>query len=282
MAPPTEHQVVCLRQIVLAGLGDHLARRVQAEDILDLKWKNGYKASCSEGPRRDSKFSFVRSPSSLLAHRRLSWTSRCSSTPPPRCSKRCRSLSSTRRSWRPPRCTWKVNVAHVVGGCHSPFSVLIHRAVSVKVPTHWQENTVKRIMGTPSGFFKFILLASCLTGVSAVDAEWIPQLLPQYCHFSSPLESPSPWWCSSTGTIRCHRSSTFCKFPADERHALESASAYICVSWLCLSCSPCGLATAASGDGISRGPGTLQAVFQVSAWGTGTKFSLLPGVLKLK
>lgn len=48
MTPPTEHQVVCLRQIVLAGLGDHLARRVQAEDILDPKWKNGYKASWSE------------------------------------------------------------------------------------------------------------------------------------------------------------------------------------------------------------------------------------------
>lgn len=48
MTPPTEHQVVCLRQIVLAGLGDHLARRVQAEDILDPKWKNGYKVSCSE------------------------------------------------------------------------------------------------------------------------------------------------------------------------------------------------------------------------------------------
>lgn len=55
MAPPTEHQVVCLRQIVLAGLGDHLARRVQAEDILDPKWKNGYKASCSEGRHWDLK-----------------------------------------------------------------------------------------------------------------------------------------------------------------------------------------------------------------------------------
>lgn len=48
MPPPTEHQVVCLRQIVLAGLGDHLARRVQAEDLLDPKWKNGYKVSCSK------------------------------------------------------------------------------------------------------------------------------------------------------------------------------------------------------------------------------------------
>lgn len=45
MTPPTEHQVVCLQQIVLAGLGDHLARRVQAEDVLDPKWKNGYKVS---------------------------------------------------------------------------------------------------------------------------------------------------------------------------------------------------------------------------------------------
>lgn len=49
MAPPTEHQVVCLRQIVLAGLGDHLARRVQSEDILDPKWKNGYKVNQTEG-----------------------------------------------------------------------------------------------------------------------------------------------------------------------------------------------------------------------------------------
>lgn len=134
---------------------------------------------------------------------------------------------------------------------------------------------LKRITGTASGFFKFILLASCLTGVSAVEAEWIPQLLPQYCHFSSPLESPSPWLCSSTGTIRCHRSSTFCRFPADERHVLTSVFAYICVSWLCLSRSPCGLAAAARGDGISRGPGPLQAVFQVSAWGTGTVHSPL-------
>lgn len=55
MTPPTEHQVFCLRQIVLAGLGDHLARRVQAEDILDPKWKNGYKACCSEDCYCDSE-----------------------------------------------------------------------------------------------------------------------------------------------------------------------------------------------------------------------------------
>ncbi|KAF3695585.1 putative ATP-dependent RNA helicase DHX37 [Channa argus] len=50
MNPPTEHQVVCLRQIVLAGLGDHLARRVQAEDVLDPKWKNGYKTPLMDDP----------------------------------------------------------------------------------------------------------------------------------------------------------------------------------------------------------------------------------------
>uniref|UniRef100_A0AAV2MNM6 Ubiquitin recognition factor in ER-associated degradation protein 1 n=1 Tax=Knipowitschia caucasica TaxID=637954 RepID=A0AAV2MNM6_KNICA len=50
MSPPTEHQVVCLRQIVLAGLGDHLARRAQAEDILDPKWKNGYKTPLLDDP----------------------------------------------------------------------------------------------------------------------------------------------------------------------------------------------------------------------------------------
>lgn len=45
MKPPTEAQVTYLRQIVLAGLGDHVARRVQGEELLDDKWKNAYKVS---------------------------------------------------------------------------------------------------------------------------------------------------------------------------------------------------------------------------------------------
>uniref|UniRef100_A0A4W4FEH1 Activating signal cointegrator 1 complex subunit 3 n=1 Tax=Electrophorus electricus TaxID=8005 RepID=A0A4W4FEH1_ELEEL len=50
MVPPTETQVVCLRQIVLAGLGDHLARRIQAEELLDPKWRNGYKTPLLDEP----------------------------------------------------------------------------------------------------------------------------------------------------------------------------------------------------------------------------------------
>lgn len=49
MKPPTEAQVTYLRQIVLAGLGDHLARRIQAEELLDDKWKNAYKVSSLAG-----------------------------------------------------------------------------------------------------------------------------------------------------------------------------------------------------------------------------------------
>lgn len=60
------------------------------------------------------------------------------------------------------------------------------------------------------------------SGVSAVEAEWIPELLPQYCHFGSPLESPSPWFSSSTGTIKCHCSSTFCTFSTAEHHSSET------------------------------------------------------------
>lgn len=52
MTPPTGQQVVCLREIILAGLGDHLARRVQAEDILDPKWKNGYKVGSLDDRKR--------------------------------------------------------------------------------------------------------------------------------------------------------------------------------------------------------------------------------------
>lgn len=127
MAPPTESQVLCLRQIVLAGQGDHLARRVQAEELLDPKWRNGYKTPLLDDPV------FIH-PSSAL------------------------------------------------------FKTLPQFVV-------YQE-----VMETTKMYMK---------GVSAVEPEWIPQLLPQYCHFSSPLETPLPWLCESTGRIRCHRSSTF-------------------------------------------------------------------------
>ncbi|XP_045390981.1 probable ATP-dependent RNA helicase DHX37 isoform X3 [Lemur catta] len=50
MQPPTESQVTCLRQIVTAGLGDHLARRVQSEELLDAKWRNAYKTPLLDDP----------------------------------------------------------------------------------------------------------------------------------------------------------------------------------------------------------------------------------------
>ncbi|KAM4576787.1 putative ATP-dependent RNA helicase DHX37 [Odontesthes bonariensis] len=127
MTPPTEHQVVCLRQIVLAGLGDHLARRVQIEDMLDPKWRNGYKTPLIDDP--------------VFIH---------------------------------------------------PNSALFKTLPEFII---YQE-----IMETSKMYMR---------GVSAVEAEWVPKLLPQYCHFGPPQESPSPWFCSSTGTIRCHRLSTF-------------------------------------------------------------------------
>ncbi|XP_019744561.1 putative ATP-dependent RNA helicase DHX37 [Hippocampus comes] len=127
MSPPTAHQVVCLRQITLAGLGDHLARRIQAEELLDPKWKDAYKTPLMDDPV------FIH-PSSPL------------------------------------------------------FKTLPEFVV-------YQE-----IMETTKMYMK---------GVSAVEAEWVPQLLPQYCHLDPPLESPAPWFCTSTGGIRCHRSSTF-------------------------------------------------------------------------
>ncbi|XP_024130840.1 probable ATP-dependent RNA helicase DHX37 isoform X2 [Oryzias melastigma] len=127
MTPPTEHQVVCLRQIVLAGLGDHLARRIREEELLDPKWRNGYKTPLLDDP--------------VFIH---------------------------------------------------PSSALFKKVPEFVV---YQEITETSKM--------------YMRGVSAVEAEWVPQLLPQYCHFGAPLESPLPWFCSSSGTVRCHCSSTF-------------------------------------------------------------------------
>ncbi|KAL7976016.1 hypothetical protein Chor_008225 [Crotalus horridus] len=49
-------------------------------------------------------------------------------------------------------------------------------------------------------------------GISAIEAEWVPLLLPPYCHFEKPLDDPAPFYCPETGHVRCHRLSTFCKF----------------------------------------------------------------------
>ncbi|KAF5905343.1 putative ATP-dependent RNA helicase DHX37, partial [Clarias magur] len=127
MPPPTESQVVCLRQIVLAGLGDHLARRVQAEELLDPKWRNGYKTPLLDEPV------FIH-PSSVL-HKEL-----------------------------------------------PEFAV-------------YQD-----IMETTKMYMR---------GVCAVQADWIPKLLPQYCHFSGPEQSPAPWYCTLSGRVKCQQQSTF-------------------------------------------------------------------------
>ncbi|KAK3540558.1 hypothetical protein QTP70_034306 [Hemibagrus guttatus] len=148
MAPPTESQVLCLRQIVLAGLGDHLARRVQAEELLDLKWKNGYKTPLLDEPV------FIH-PSSAL-HKEL------------------------------------------------PEFVI------------YQE-----IMETTKMYMR---------GVCAVQPDWIPKLLPQYCHFSGPEQSPAPWYCTLSGNVKCQQKSTFFrvgwKLPAIEMDHPEGLERY--------------------------------------------------------
>ncbi|TNN66832.1 putative ATP-dependent RNA helicase DHX37 [Liparis tanakae] len=68
------------------------------------------------------------------------------------------------------------------------------------------------------------------SGVSAVEAEWIPELLPQYCHPGAPLDSPPPWFSQSSGTIRCHRASTFYRvgwqLPAVEKEYPDDLERY--------------------------------------------------------
>ncbi|CAL8345517.1 unnamed protein product [Lota lota] len=148
MAPPTESQVICLRQILLAGLGDHLARRIREEEILDPKWRNGYKTPLLDDP--------------VFIH---------------------------------------------------PSSALFKKLPEFVV---YQE-----VMETTKMYMRV---------VSAVEPEWIPQLLPQYCHFGSPLETPAPWLCPSTGTIKCHCTSTFYRvawpLPAVEKAYPEGLDRY--------------------------------------------------------
>lgn len=127
MQPPTESQVTYLRQIMAAGLGDHLARRVQNEDLLDPKWKNAYKTPLLDDP--------------VFIH---------------------------------------------------PSSVLFRELPEFVV---YQE-----IVETTKMYMK---------GVSTVEIQWIPSLLPSYCQFDAPLEEPAPTYCPESGRVLCHRASVF-------------------------------------------------------------------------
>lgn len=127
MQPPSEIQVTYLRQIVTAGLGDHLARRVQSEELLDDKWRNAYKTPLLNDP--------------VFIH---------------------------------------------------PSSVLFKELPEFVV---YQE-----IVETTKMYMK---------GVSTVEIQWIPALLPSYCQFDKPLEEPPPSFCPDTGRVLCHRASVF-------------------------------------------------------------------------
>ncbi len=48
-----------------------------------------------------------------------------------------------------------------------------------------------------------------LVGVTAIEPEWLPVILPQLCTFSKPLEKPAPTYEEETGTVHCHMTSTF-------------------------------------------------------------------------
>ncbi|XP_063820666.1 probable ATP-dependent RNA helicase DHX37 isoform X2 [Pseudophryne corroboree] len=127
MQPPTETQVNYLRQIVMSGLGDHIARRIRPEELLDEKWRNAYKTPLLEDP--------------VFIH---------------------------------------------------PNSSLFRQLPDLVV---YQE-----ILETTKMYMK---------GVSSIEPEWIPALLPQFCHFGNPLENPPPFYCPESGTVKCHRQSTF-------------------------------------------------------------------------
>ena len=48
-----------------------------------------------------------------------------------------------------------------------------------------------------------------LSGVTAIEAAWLPQLVPQFCTFSDPLQLPPPHFDLHRGIVRCHVTCTY-------------------------------------------------------------------------
>jgi len=47
------------------------------------------------------------------------------------------------------------------------------------------------------------------TGVTAIEQDWLPVLIPNKCTFSKPEETPQPCFDDESGMVKCHMSCTF-------------------------------------------------------------------------
>lgn len=125
-----------------------------------------------------------------------------------------------------------------------------------------------------------------LLGVCAVQADWIPKLLPQYCHFIGPEQSPAPWYCPVSGKVKCQQQSTFCKITPYPLTFSASVCPYLVVlidevwhflarfiNCVCIYiCSQSWMEASCNWDGLSWRPWAIQTVRQVSVGRTGIVF----------
>lgn len=106
-----------------------------------------------------------------------------------------------------------------------------------------------------------------------MQADWIPKLLPQYCHFSGPEQSPAPWYCTLSGKVKCQQQSTFCKTTPYPLTLLPLFDLFLCLVYftvcICIY-SQSWMEASCHWDGSSWRPWAIQTVCQVSAGRTGT------------
>lgn len=82
-------------------------------------------------------------------------------------------------------------------------------------------------------------------GVSSVEVQWIPALLPSYCQFDKPLEEPAPTYCPERGRVLCHRASVFCELGQCPRQPEPPTAVGFSDAWPC----PLPLAVCVLGGG---------------------------------
>lgn len=48
-----------------------------------------------------------------------------------------------------------------------------------------------------------------MKGVTVINLQWLPRLVPSLCTFAKPLDQPEPWYDSRKDDVRCHMSGSF-------------------------------------------------------------------------
>ena len=181
-----------MRQIVLSGLGDHVARKITTQGLEPQEKKRlryAYQVCTLESPQNMPRSlpHYLLSPSFPLFLSSITiFLSLISSLVP-------------------------ADPSFFLPPCHLIPSRSLPQSMLCTEPVYMHSSTVLLHETPDFVVFQEITETSKLymRGVSTIEASWLPRIQPDYCTFSAPLEDPPPFFDATAGSVVCHMACTY-------------------------------------------------------------------------